>query len=146
MSPSWWVLLPSRDTLLALLSQQGSNKVTIVSFRCNVNSFLKPWISVVFKGHWVVITVTSSSSPSSPCLLVSSLPFSIMVVLGRAPQLYLPLLFLFSILDMTTPVSISAPPQTQLTLILVPPVVGQVWLGDFPLWFESQLGNIFSPE
>jgi len=75
MSPSWWVLLPSRDTLLALLSQQGSNKVTIVSFRCNVNSFLKPWISVIFRGQWTVVRVTPSSSLSSLYLLVFHLVF-----------------------------------------------------------------------
>ena len=126
MLPSWETSLQSRNTLLALLSQHQSNQVTIVLFGYHINSFLKPWISAIYRGERVVVTVTSSSSASSPCLLVFSLPFSIMVVLGRDPQLYLPLLFLFSILDMTTPVSISAPPQGQLTLILVPPVVGQV--------------------
>lgn len=42
-------------------------------FGCRAKSFLKPQISVVFKGQLVVLTV--SSSPSSSCLLVFAVAF-----------------------------------------------------------------------
>lgn len=51
MLPSWQASLKSRSTPLAPLSQQRSNEVTIVLFGCCINSFLEPWISVIFRGR-----------------------------------------------------------------------------------------------
>ena len=68
LQQSWQALLPSRDKLLAPPSQQWSNQVTTVPFRHRVNSFLEPWISVIFRG-WQTVIETSSSLHFSPCLL-----------------------------------------------------------------------------
>lgn len=75
MFPNWQASLLFRDTLLALLSQHQSSQETTVSFGYCMNSFLMPWISVIFRDRRIVVTVTPSSSLSSPCLLLFSIAF-----------------------------------------------------------------------
>lgn len=151
MLPNWQASLPSRNTLLAPLSQHRSNEVATVLFRCCINSFLEPWISVIFRGWRVVAIVTSSSSLSSPCLLVFPIAFFDDSGFGKGPS---------PVSSSTSSASSSfhsrcddtrfhrvpppVPPQGQLTLILVPPVILWSIRFDFPLWFEYQLGNSLS--
>ena len=71
---SLFLSILSRDTLLVPLSQHQSNQVTTASYWCCIKSFLEPWISVIFWGRQIVVTVTSSSL-SSPCFLLFSVVF-----------------------------------------------------------------------
>jgi len=72
MLPSWWAFLLSSDILLAPVSQHRSNQVIIGSLGWCEKSFLRPWISFIFR-DWLVLVMMSCSPPALSRLVVTLL-------------------------------------------------------------------------
>ena len=70
MPPSWRSPLLSSHTLLAPLSQHGSNQATIGSFGRREKSFLRPRISFIFRDRSVMVMMSCSPPALSGLLVV----------------------------------------------------------------------------